>query len=104
MSTYPQYTVKSHDVYTLTINTLDTVPLTMPGAIQSRELLRVLVLAAASRLSGHQACDPREVPLRDRPCWASCRARAATWMHAKAMSMLSWPHCFPRAWANAVAG
>jgi hypothetical protein len=60
MSTYPQYTLKSHDVYTLTINTLDTLPLSMPGAIQSRDLLRVLVFAAASRLSVHQACDELE--------------------------------------------
>src|SRR5215813_237506 len=51
---------KSHDVYKLTINTLDTLPLTMPGAIQSRDLLRVLVFAAASRLSVHQACDQLE--------------------------------------------
>jgi len=60
MATYPQYTLKSHDVYKLTINTLDTLPLTMPGAIQSRDLLRVLVFAAASRLSVHQACDQLE--------------------------------------------
>jgi Transposase DDE domain len=60
MSTSPQYTLKSHDVYKLTINTLDTLPLTMPGAIESRDLLRVLVFAAASRLSVHQACDQLE--------------------------------------------
>jgi hypothetical protein len=41
MSTSPQYTLKSADVYKLTINTLDTLPLTMPGAIKSRDLLRV---------------------------------------------------------------
>jgi len=56
MSIYLQYTLKSQDVYTLTINTLDTLPLIMPGAIQSRDLLRVLVFAAASRLSVYQAC------------------------------------------------
>jgi hypothetical protein len=56
MSPYPQYTLKSQDVYTFTINTLDTLPLRMPGAIESRDLLRVLVFAAASRLSVHQAC------------------------------------------------
>ena len=56
MSTSPQYTLKSPDVYKLTIHTLDTLPLTMPGAIESRDLLRVLVFAAASRLSVHQAC------------------------------------------------
>ena len=60
MSTSPQYTLKSHDVYKLTINTLDTLPLTMPGAIASQDLLRVLVFAAASRLSVHQACDQLE--------------------------------------------
>jgi DDE family transposase len=60
MSTAPQYTLKSHAVYTLTINTLDTLPLRLPGAIASRDLLRVLVFAAASRLSVHQACDQLE--------------------------------------------
>ncbi len=60
MSTYPQYTLKSSDVYTFTINTLAALPLTMPGAIQSRDLLRVLVFAAASRLSVHQACQQLE--------------------------------------------
>jgi hypothetical protein len=60
MSTYPPYTLKSHDVYTFTITTLDPLPLTMPGALQSRDLLRVLVFAAASRLSVHQACDQLE--------------------------------------------
>jgi hypothetical protein len=60
MSTYPQYTLQSQDVYKFTINTLDTLPLHMPGAIQSRDLLRVLVFAAASNLSVHQACDQLE--------------------------------------------
>jgi hypothetical protein len=32
----------------------------MPGVIQSRDLLRVLVFAAASRLSVHQACEQFE--------------------------------------------
>jgi putative transposase len=53
---YPQYPLKSQDVYKLTINTLDTLPLIMPGAIQSRDLWRVLVFAAASKLSVHHAC------------------------------------------------
>ena len=57
MSTCPQSTLQSHDVYTFTINTLTTLPLEMPGAIASRALLRVLVCAAASRLSVHHACD-----------------------------------------------
>ena len=60
MTTYPQYTLTSQDVYTFTINTLDTLPLEMPGVIASRDLLRVLVFAAASRLSVHQACDQLE--------------------------------------------
>jgi hypothetical protein len=60
MTTYPHFTLQSHDVYTFTINTLNTLPLNMPGAIQSRDLLRVLVFAAASRLSVHQACDQLE--------------------------------------------
>ena len=60
MSTYPQDTLKSQDVYTFTINTLDTLPLTMPGAMQSRDLLRVLVFSAAAKLSVHQACQQLE--------------------------------------------
>jgi putative transposase len=60
MSTYPQYILKSHDVYTFTLNTLNTLPLKMPGTIESRDLLRVLVFAAASRLSVHQACEQLE--------------------------------------------
>jgi hypothetical protein len=52
--------LQSQDVYKLTITTLDTLPLTMPGAIHSRDLLRVLVFAAASRLSVHQACHQLE--------------------------------------------
>jgi hypothetical protein len=60
MSTYPPYILKSQDVYTFTISTLDTLPLKMPGVIESRDLFRVLVFAAASRLSVHQACDQLE--------------------------------------------
>ena len=60
MSTYPHFTLQSADVYKFTINTLDTLPLKMPGAIESRDLLRVLVFAAASRLSVHQACEQLE--------------------------------------------
>ena len=55
MPTSPQYTLQSQDVYTCTITTLDTLPLHKPGAIDSRALLRVLVCAAASRLSVPQA-------------------------------------------------
>ena len=60
MSTSPQYTLKSADVYTFTIHTLDPLPLSMPGAMQSRDLWRVLVCAAASQLSVHHACQQRE--------------------------------------------
>ena len=56
MSTYPQYTLKSADVYNFTIPTLDTLPLTMPGAMQRRDPWRVLVFAAAAKLSVHHAC------------------------------------------------
>jgi hypothetical protein len=55
MSTYPHCTLQRADVYTFTINTLDTLPLKMPGAINSRDLLRVLVFAAASNGSSPQA-------------------------------------------------
>jgi hypothetical protein len=60
MTTYPHFTLQSQDVYAFTINTLDSLPLNMPGAIESRDLWRVLVFAAASRLSVHQACDQLE--------------------------------------------
>jgi putative transposase len=60
MTTYPHFTLQSQDVYTFTLNTLDTLPLHMPGAIQSRDVLRVLLFAAASRFSVHQACDQLE--------------------------------------------
>jgi hypothetical protein len=60
MSTSPQYTLKSQDVYKFTINTLNTLPLSMPGMIESRDLMRVLVFAAASHLSVHQACHQLE--------------------------------------------
>ena len=60
MPTYPQYILKAQDVYRFTMNTLDTLPLNMPGAIQSRDLLRVLVFAAASNLSVYQACQQLE--------------------------------------------
>jgi hypothetical protein len=60
MSTYPHFTLKSQDVYTFTITTLDALPLRMPGAIHSRDLLRVLVFAAAAKLSVHQAGEQLE--------------------------------------------
>jgi hypothetical protein len=60
MSTYPHFTLQSADVYKFTSTTLDTLPLHMPGATESRDLLRVVVCAAASRLSVHQACEQLE--------------------------------------------
>jgi hypothetical protein len=92
MSTYPQYTLQSQDVYQFTIHTLDTLPLHMPGAIHSRDLLRVLVLAAASNLSVHQACNQLERAqsgptvlgtLADQPGDLESR-------RSKAKSMTSW--------------
>jgi hypothetical protein len=60
MSTSPQYTLKSQDVYKFTIQALDTLPLEMPGVIQPQDLMRVLVFAAASRISVNQACQQLE--------------------------------------------
>jgi hypothetical protein len=60
MTIYPHFPLQSQEVYPFTINRLDTLPLSMPGAIESRDLLRVLVFAAASRLSVHPACDQLE--------------------------------------------
>jgi len=57
MTTYPQSTLQAPEVYTLTMNTLATLPLPLPGAMQSRAVLRGWVFAAASRLSVHQAGD-----------------------------------------------
>jgi hypothetical protein len=44
MLTYPQYTLKRHDVYNFTLPTLDTLPLRMPGIMQRRARWRILVL------------------------------------------------------------
>ena len=60
MSTSPQYTLKSRDVYKFTIHTLDALPLEMPGAIQPQDLMRVLVFAAASCTSVNHACGQLE--------------------------------------------
>ena len=60
MSTSPQYTLKSQDVYKFTTQTLDALPLDMPGVIQPQDLMRVLVFAAASRTSVHHACEQLE--------------------------------------------
>jgi hypothetical protein len=60
MSTYPQYILQSQDVYNFTIDTLDTLSLSMPGAIQSLGLWRVLVFAATAQLSVQQACQQLE--------------------------------------------
>jgi hypothetical protein len=60
MSTSPQYTLQSHDVYKFPLQTLDALPLELPGVIQPQDLMRVLVFAAASRRSVHQACEQLE--------------------------------------------
>ena len=60
MSTSPQYTLKSQDVYKFTLQTLAALPLDMPGVIHPQDLMRVLVFAAASRTSVHQACEQLE--------------------------------------------
>jgi putative transposase len=52
-----QYTLYSQDVCTLAINTLAQLPLKARGDhVEVRDLLHVLVVAAASRLSINQAC------------------------------------------------
>jgi hypothetical protein len=103
MSTYPQYILKSQDVYTFPINTLDTLPLTMPGVIESRDLLRVLVFAAASGLSVQQACEQLARAPSGPTVLETWPASAATSMHSKAMSMSFWPDSFPRGWVNVAA-
>ena len=92
MATYPQYTLKSQDVYTFTLNTLDTLPLTMPGAMPSRDRLRVWVLAAAATLSVQQACPQRErAPSAPTPqCGAHGPSPSAPSIRSQGMSMLSW--------------
>ena len=55
MTTYPPYTLQSQDVSPCTRNTLASWPRTMPGAMASRDLLRGLLWAAASRLSVQHA-------------------------------------------------
>jgi hypothetical protein len=78
-------------VYTFTMNTLDTLPLHRPSATQSRDLLRVLVFAAAARLSVQQAYDQLERAPSGPTVLATWPASAATLMRLKAMSMRSWP-------------
>ena len=55
----PQDTVQSKEVYTLPSDTLHQLPLPMPGAMQRRDLRRVLGCAAASRRAIPPACHPR---------------------------------------------
>jgi hypothetical protein len=53
----PQYTLYRQDVLTMAINTLAPLPLKARGdRVQVRDLLHVVVFAAASRLSINQAC------------------------------------------------
>jgi hypothetical protein len=83
--------LKSQDVYTFTIHTLDPLPLSMPGAIESRDLLRVLVFAAASRLSVHQACQQLDRAPSGPTVLGTLAGQLATSMPSKGMSMISWP-------------
>ena len=91
MSTYPHVTLQRADVYTCTIHTLDTLPLHMPGAIESRDLLRVLVFAAASRLSGHHACAQRERAPSGPTVLGHLAGQRRASMPSKATAMPSWP-------------
>jgi len=53
----PQYTLERQDVLNLAINTLAPLPLMARGEqVQVTDLLHVLVFAAASQISVHQAC------------------------------------------------
>ena len=53
----PQYTLERQDVLNLAIHTLAQLPLSPRGDhVQVTDLLHVLVFAAASRISVHQAC------------------------------------------------
>jgi hypothetical protein len=53
----PQYTLERQDVLNLAIHTLAKLPLSPRGDhVQVTDLLHVLVFAAASRISVHQAC------------------------------------------------
>jgi hypothetical protein len=74
MTTSTHFTLQSHDVYTFTSNTLDTLPLHMPGAIQSRDVLRVWSLLPPPGLRPITPVTSWNVPRLARPCWATCRA------------------------------
>jgi hypothetical protein len=60
----PQYTLERQDVLNLAIHTLTQLPLSpRSDHVQVTDLLHVLVFAAASRISVHQACqDLAEAP------------------------------------------
>jgi hypothetical protein len=77
-------------VYHFTINTLDTLPLHMPGATQSRDLLRVLSLLPPPGARSIKPVTSLNVPHLARPCGATWLGSAATLMRLKAMSMPSW--------------
>jgi hypothetical protein len=56
-----QYTLERQDVYNLAIETLSHLPLEAKGdQVHPTDLLEVVVFAAASRLSMHQACQDLE--------------------------------------------
>jgi hypothetical protein len=92
MSTYSHCTLQSADVYTFTINTLDTLPLPMPGAIERRDLLRVLGFAAASRLSGHQACAQLERAPSGPTVLGTLASPCRDLDALETISTLSWPN------------
>jgi hypothetical protein len=96
MSTYPQYILKSQDVYTCTINMLAPLPLTMPGVMQSRDLLRVLVCAAASRLSVPPACAQLERAPSGPTVLGTLSSQFSDRNALAAMALPSGPRCCPR--------
>ena len=70
MTTYPQYTLKSQDVYTFTINTLDTLPLEMPGVLKAGTCCGSWSLLPPPGSRSIRPVTSLNVLRRDRPCWA----------------------------------
>jgi hypothetical protein len=64
----------------------------MPGAMQSRALLRVLVCAAASRLSVPQACAQRARAPSGPTVLGTLASQCRDLDALEAISMSSWPH------------
>src|SRR5262249_43166442 len=98
MTTYPQYTLKSQDVYTFTINTLDTLPLHMPGAIESRDLMRVQpfppVISEPYETHGSGACTQHfahPVPSLE-ATFAISNTRMSCGKRTSSVLEAHWPH------------